>query len=903
MENMNKKMKKHSIISTLALAAGITLFTLHAAQAMHNNSVQVTDMINHLVRVTSWKAQNLPGFLGGVSKQEYQRIITSLEALSPQEQNDIKVGYWIATKKPFDSLVLHHLTTQNIFDLGQAGRLPRIQQRNAFSFADSAQEIVQNNYKSLVKSWDKKHASAVPAAWFNMMPNAFQTQLKGFFRSFALSKNWNYWLNGDTSVEPTLEQLLLCNAIKLPESIQIASFLQLDRQQQIAAYVQAIENIENHTFFAFNRKRAILALLKNLPQSFLTDIVKYYAITHNYQTTSKLFEQGNEFSSIAWGFSLAEYFENHAIKNVLNQHIANNHCLHINENKIHSIGEHDLELLQAPHAITELIIESAELATIHPHAFNTLTNLEKITIKNTSLTHLPGNLFAHNTKLKALYITNNTQLQRADSNLFAGLERQKIELIDLSYNHFSHEHLPLMGGLDVAQIRLSGNNITTLTPQAFCYNTNNMITNTLSTHLQELWLDHNAISDLAQSSIHQSIIQLRQLRCLNLANNLFTGKALGDIAAYQLPHLEYLSLANNVNIQSLSTHNACLIYTNKQEMPSLKALDLSGCSLTSFDVKDFSIVPQLRILDLRHNSIHTINNDTLNAPENLQYVTTLHLGCNEIEKITATSFKGFISLTQLYLEGNKITEIQDFAFTDLHQLQTLIMFGNNRLFSWDESKSGLPMTIAKNAFSGLAALTLLDLSFNNITTLTEKLFSPCTELQKLNLGHNGLTKLENNIFYGAFNLKKIDLSGNKITSIERDAFAGLSPNCKKIQMQGNNAFGIMSYVNCLRPYMFGGCAASFEKSWNHKALLAPFSRFFNLLNPRSYKPFMAKITRLINTQVHELKNETAPSLLNYENYYKELDSLYYNHYKHNDSKVTELSHTIFASNHNIEAHR
>jgi len=755
----------------------------------------------------------------------------------------------------------------------------------------------------LIESWDKKHLSAVPAAWFNMMPSAFQTQLKGFFRSFALAKNWNYWLNGDTSVEPTLEQLLLCNAIKLPESIQIAPFLRLNHEQQIATYVQAIENLENNSFFAFNRKKAILSLFKNLPQSFITDIVKYYAITHNYQTTSKLFEQGNEFASISWGFSLAEYFENQIIKNTLNQHIANTHCLHINENKIQSIGEHDFELLQPPHAITELIIESAELTTIHPNAFNALTNLEKITIKNTSLTHLPGNLFAHNTNLKALHITNNTQLQSADINLFAGLEHQPIELIDLSHNRFSPEHLPLMGGLNVIQMRLSGNNLSTLTPQAFCYNTNNMVTSTLSAHLQELWLDHNAISDLAQNSIHQSITQLRQLRCLNLANNMLTGKALGDIAAYQLPHLEYLSLANNANIQSFSTNTTCLIYNSRYIMPSLKALDVSGCSLASFDVKDFNIVPQLRILDLRHNRIHTINNDNLTVPENLQCLTTLHLGCNELEKITATSFKGLVSLTQLYIEGNKITEIQDFAFNDLHQLQRLIMFGNNRLFSWDESKSGIPMSIANNAFSGLSALTLLDLSFNNITTLTEKLFSPCMELQKLNLGHNGLTKLNNNIFYGAFKLKKIDLSGNKITSVERDAFAGLGPNCKTINMQGNNAFGIMSYLTCLRPYMFGGCAASFEKSWNHKALLAPFSRFFSLLNPRSYKPFMAKITRLINTQAHELKHDTTPSLLNYENYYKELGTLYYNHYKHNNVKVTEQSYTIFAPDHNIENHR
>ena len=76
-------------------------------------------------------------------------------------------------------------------------------------------------------------------------------------------------------------------------------------------------------------------------------------------------------------------------------------------------------------------------------------------------------------------------------------------------------------------------------------------------------------------------------------------------------------------------------------------------------------------------------------------------------------------------------------------------------------------------FSGLTALTELNLGRNDLSELPAGMFSDLTALQILYLSYNDLSELPDDVFSGLTALQKLSLQDNEFGSLPDDVFSGV----------------------------------------------------------------------------------------------------------------------------------
>ncbi|XP_028326142.1 toll-like receptor 21 [Gouania willdenowi] len=138
--------------------------------------------------------------------------------------------------------------------------------------------------------------------------------------------------------------------------------------------------------------------------------------------------------------------------------------------------------------------------------------------------------------------------------------------------------------------------------------------------------------------------------------------------------------------------------------------------------------------------------------------TNLNITHNNLGVIPNNSFDNLTLLQYLRLDDNKLTDICQFAFQSLHQLQYLNLSLNQLSH------------LNPRVFRNLHNLTSLFLANNNLKQLPEDIFSDLTNLTTLILRHNLLTNFSG-IVKAVFHLKSLvvlDLCFNNLTSLSHD---------------------------------------------------------------------------------------------------------------------------------------
>ena len=127
-------------------------------------------------------------------------------------------------------------------------------------------------------------------------------------------------------------------------------------------------------------------------------------------------------------------------------------------------------------------------------------------------------------------------------------------------------------------------------------------------------------------------------------------------------------------------------------------------------------------------------------------------------------FPGLSALTLLNLSGNQLGSLPEEVFSGLTALQDLAL-QQNQLSS-----------LHANVFSGLTALTRLNVSENGLTSLDARVFSSPTALKSIQLNGNNLTAtaLPGTVFRGLTALATLALEGNDLTSLPDGLFTGLT---------------------------------------------------------------------------------------------------------------------------------
>ena len=198
-------------------------------------------------------------------------------------------------------------------------------------------------------------------------------------------------------------------------------------------------------------------------------------------------------------------------------------------------------------------------------------------------------------------------------------------------------------------------------------------------------------------------------------------------------------------LHSLSLHHGTgLDLSVLSQLPTLRTLDLSGCTLSTAAMNTIVTLSELTSLNLSGCAVAEID-----ALISLQKLETLDLSNNPVTSLN--NLKNCTELETLYAGQCAITRIAGLA--DHTKLKTLVLPGNQ--------------ITDISALAGCTALETLDLSGNSISDIS--VVSGFKQLVDLNVSSNQITELPQ--FDADTPLWHVDISHNQIESL-----AGLEGN-------------------------------------------------------------------------------------------------------------------------------
>ncbi|EFN73031.1 Chaoptin [Camponotus floridanus] len=318
-----------------------------------------------------------------------------------------------------------------------------------------------------------------------------------------------------------------------------------------------------------------------------------------------------------------------------------------------------------------------------------------------------------NTGLYKLQIKHNPLADIPDE-AFLGLERSLWEL-DLSYNQLasvpskSFRHLQKLRLLE-----LTGNKISRITAENW---------RGLENSLQTLRLGRNAIEKLPADAfaglIYLETLDLRENSLREIDPSVFRDG---------MAHLTHLYLNDN--------QFTYVPYSQLSQLKRMKVLDLSYNRISK--MLQMQQEPEIRGIQMS--------------------LDVLRLDYNQIEILTSGDFQHFSKVNRTYLSGNPLMIIEEGTFRD-SRIRELYFSDCDLLEINSANLAGLELT-----------LELLDVSGNNITTLSNRLFQEFDILHTLIFRENRIgtfspTEVFNGFQYSLYNL---DLSGkqNGIISLQ-----------------------------------------------------------------------------------------------------------------------------------------
>ena len=156
----------------------------------------------------------------------------------------------------------------------------------------------------------------------------------------------------------------------------------------------------------------------------------------------------------------------------------------------------------------------------------------------------------------------------------------------------------------------------------------------------------------------------------------------------------------------------------------------------------------------------------------LASVTGLAPDNKGIRSLQSDDFSGLTALQVLRLRYNELSSLPDGVFSGLTALQDLNLHSNEL--------SSLP----DGVFSGLTALKTLHLHSNELSSLPDGVFSGLTALKTLHLGNNELSSLPDGPFSGLTALETLTLGDNGLSSLPDGPFSGLTA-LSSLHLQNN----------------------------------------------------------------------------------------------------------------------
>ncbi|CAG9859084.1 unnamed protein product [Phyllotreta striolata] len=464
--------------------------------------------------------------------------------------------------------------------------------------------------------------------------------------------------------------------------------------------------------------------------------------------------------------------------------------------------------------IRELYIRSCGLSEVNPAAFDGLeSSLEILDLSGNNISLLPETVFHRFQVLRTLSLNDNAMQKIKAMEDFTGFQFTLYKM-DLSGNGDLVVSLQELRRLrNLRTLTISKLQKQTLSPENF---------EEYGVDLEELNINYGNLQTIKNNAFKH----VHGLKILDLSENSIStieNNAFADID-HSLTHL-ILSHALSSSVANFPSE-AIKVLTN------LEVLDLSNNKIKTMPETAFHFLYELKRLLLQDNMIDVIHKGTFQGDihKNLKEIhlsfnnikliglhtfvylpklEQLHLDDNRIESLDRRAFMNLVNIKRLNLKGNKITSMSYETFQNLPELEDLDI-SYNRLNSFDFTAFdqvgtlsifrvnashnqirdlfvNLPPNFESGAVCSFCAglgsvhsnIKILDLSFNNISSISKQFFKPVElSMTHLYLSHNNILNASRDVFGSLRNLQWLDISHNGMYEMDFDVFR----NTKKLQV-------------------------------------------------------------------------------------------------------------------------
>lgn len=436
----------------------------------------------------------------------------------------------------------------------------------------------------------------------------------------------------------------------------------------------------------------------------------------------------------------------------------------------------------------------------------------RLVITRTAVRSLhPGDFAALGMALRALHVVGNAQLDSISIGAFEGLT--ELRFLSLSQNSRLRRLAPgAMRGLQhLQELRLEADGVRSVEDVSLALGLRDLPS------LSRLSLSENSLQRLSEGSllplegsplrdlrlslcqlreIHPKALRpLRHLRALRLGRNVALGaeavaqllrSMVEDSTPLRLLELDQMGFRGTVPFKVLSAAAdlgvTWLSLARNQfpelssdafpAMPHLRHLDLSECLIVSLEAETFGAdsLPVLRSLVLSGNHLTGIVPGVL-PPQ----VASLDISLNMVElsrrgasfDLGEGSFAHMVNLTHLNVSFNNIISITPNTFRGLGHLKEMLSLQNASIIE-----------IQPGSFKELANLTFLNLErnpFPDYSGLTRATFEGLASLEVLMLSECGITNFSDpEVFSPVGSLQYLMLEHNHISNLKPQVLAPLT---------------------------------------------------------------------------------------------------------------------------------
>ncbi|XP_046902821.1 toll-like receptor 8 [Hypomesus transpacificus] len=395
---------------------------------------------------------------------------------------------------------------------------------------------------------------------------------------------------------------------------------------------------------------------------------------------------------------------------------------------------------------------------IHPDAFHDLTNLETLQLAGNSLKIVHSSWFKSLTNLKDLFLSYNLLSAAISKDVFLS-NLPNLERLDISFN--------FQPGIYPKTIHLSKQFSTFVS-------------------LKTLHIEGLVFREINDKSL-EHLYGLRNLSVLNVGTNFIVSCDSTIFSKFSDLRLIYLSENRiyPVTVSGSSRYNSGRISESVSFTPPLLEYQ-SNQKERSYEITHSFVKQECydsgRVLSLSSNNLFFISPKQF---EPYKDIACLNLSRNGFAAApNGSEFKSLPDLKYLDLSFNKIDLAYDNAFSELKKLEVIDLSYNPHYFT----VSGVTHNL--NFLENLPALRVLNLSHNNIFTLTTKKMKS-TSLRELQFVKNNLGTLWKDesyykLFQNLVHLTYLDISFNFISSIPNKVFIHLPSNITKLSLSHNS---------------------------------------------------------------------------------------------------------------------